>query len=399
MGAMSRRRAVLLAACALLVGSTAAAAATPGKPGRIDGLRRVDVVADRPGVARTTDPDLVEPWGIVPRDGRVRVANHGTGTSTVYHAGGRRIDATITIPAARDTTGHGVPTGFTFNGSCNFMLTDPASGRVAPARFLFATEDGTIAGFSWEFRDTEAIVAVDSSAAGAVYTGLTHARTPAGQRLYAANFAAGRVEVFDEAFRMVTSFTDPALPAGFSPFNVRHIGGRIWVAFARQQSPSLAQPQPGAGTGVIEVFDWDGNFVRTFAGGAELDAPWAILRTPGRFGRLGQTILVGNAGSGQINAYDFVTGEFHGALTDGKGIPVAIEGLRGLSFGDPRYERELALDDDASPAELTAVDEACDGDAPPRLYFAGGAPGRGVLGFLVPGDGRGTPQALPRRGR
>jgi hypothetical protein len=64
---------------------------------------------------------------------------------------------------------------------------------------------------------THAIIAVDNSSKGAVYKGLAIA-TDASRvtRLYATNFRAGTVEVFESTmFGPVTpAFTDPHLPSG-----------------------------------------------------------------------------------------------------------------------------------------------------------------------------------------
>jgi hypothetical protein len=52
--------------------------------------RQVNLVSDIAGVARLTDPNLVNPWGlaIVPSSGRVWVSDNGTGVSTVYSKSG-----------------------------------------------------------------------------------------------------------------------------------------------------------------------------------------------------------------------------------------------------------------------------------------------------------------------
>src|SRR5206468_8471912 len=85
-----------------------------------------------------------------------------------------------------------------------------ASGtKSGPARFVFASEDGTISGWNPTVAATQAVVGVDNSAGGAVYKGLAIASTAAGDRLYATNFHAGTVEVFDAGFHPVLAgFTD-----------------------------------------------------------------------------------------------------------------------------------------------------------------------------------------------
>jgi len=61
-----------------------------------------------------------------------------------------------------------------------------------------------------------------------VYKGLAIATTATGDVLYATNFHAGRVEVFDGHFHSIQltgAFTDPTLPAGYAPFGSRTSAG------------------------------------------------------------------------------------------------------------------------------------------------------------------------------
>jgi len=93
-----------------------------------------------------------------------------------------------------------VPTGF--NVTNGLPPTDP-NFKSGPSSFIFATEDGTISGWSPTVDATHSIIAVDKSAiptasTGAVYKGLAIA--PDQSLLYAANFRAGTVEVYDPTF-------------------------------------------------------------------------------------------------------------------------------------------------------------------------------------------------------
>ena len=76
-----------------------------------------------------------------------------------------------------------------------------------------------------------ALVAAHSD--DAIYTGLALLQTPTGPFLLAANFRHGRIDVFDGNWNPVnvgSAFTDPALPAGYAPFNVEVLGGSVYVA-------------------------------------------------------------------------------------------------------------------------------------------------------------------------
>src|SRR5262249_43127923 len=150
----------------------------------------------------------------------------------------------------------GIPTGAVFNtakdrGAFKVSGVDidghPASG---PATFLFATKDGNIVGwnpavnpvgFDTTKSGTFGVIAVPNSATAA-YPGLTIANDATGTtRLYAANFRAGTVDVFDTSFNPVSSnnaFADPYLPRGYAPFNVAPITingtTRMFVTYAIQ---------------------------------------------------------------------------------------------------------------------------------------------------------------------
>src|SRR5205823_4036881 len=118
----------------------------------------------------------------------------------------------------------GRPTGTVFNGGTSFAVT--GEGGTGPSLFLFATQDGTIAGWNPGVDLFHAVVAVDNSAM-ANYTGLAIASTRRGDFLYAANFRTGTIDVFDADFHAVHrpgAFRDPNRPAGYVPFNVQAIG-------------------------------------------------------------------------------------------------------------------------------------------------------------------------------
>src|SRR5439155_15964728 len=114
------------------------------------------------------------PWGLASSPGHpFWVANHHTGTATLYDQTGTPIPLVVSIPGP-DGTAQGAPTGEIFNGTPAF------NGDF----FLWATEDGTIAGWKG---GPAATIEVDRSGAGAIYKGLASASIPGGMRLYAAD--------------------------------------------------------------------------------------------------------------------------------------------------------------------------------------------------------------------
>ncbi len=69
----------------------------------------------------------------------------------------------------------------------------------------------------------------DNSASGAVYKGCALGATTAGPVFYAANFNSGHIDVFDVNLKPITTypFLNPAVPAGFAPFNIQAFGSNL----------------------------------------------------------------------------------------------------------------------------------------------------------------------------
>src|SRR5207245_4058897 len=144
---------------------------------------------------------------------------------------------TIPTPSGRASDTAGAPTGLVFNGSSGFVVRQGAVS--GPSLFLFATEDGTIAGWSPAANPAGAIIAADNSAEGAVYKGLAIATDGSQAHLFAANFRENAVDVFDSSFQRVNvagAFSDSMIPAGFAPFNIVNLNGKLYVSYARQNA-------------------------------------------------------------------------------------------------------------------------------------------------------------------
>lgn len=293
--------------------------------------QQTDLVSDLPAVAAHQDPNLVNPWGLAaPPGGPFWTSNNGTGTATLYHGDGTSPGLVVALPPISQGEPPSPPTGVVFNESSGFEV---APG--APARFLFATEDGMIAGWSPSTGST-ALRAVIRSGTGASYKGLALGQVGGAPILYAANFASGSIDVFDATFSQSVlggSFVDPNLPAGYAPFNIQNLAGSLYVAYARVDTPRI-DALPGAGQGIVDVFDTSGNLLRRLATGGALNAPWGLALAPAGFGELSGAVLVGNFGDGTIHGYDPVTGAPVGSLDDSPGHALEIDGLWGLAFGD-----------------------------------------------------------------
>ena len=309
-------------ALALLVAAPPHAAHAQGR------YLQTNLVSDVPGLARTLDPNLKNPWGIaLGATSPFWVANAGTGTSTLYDGSGLKVPLTVTIPGPGGPV-PSVPTGTVFNGTGGFALSN---GR--PPLFVFASATGTISGWNPE-AGTEAIPLVNAFGAGAAYTGIAVAGTGGDARLYAANAGQGRIDVWDAAMNpVVGGFVDPELPAGYVPFNVQHAGGHVYVSYALID-PLTGQARAGAGNGIVTVFGVDGAFERRLATGGALDAPWGFALAPSTFGRFGGALLVGNFGDGTILGYDPEDGTYLGRVRGADGRALVNEGLWGITFGN-----------------------------------------------------------------
>jgi uncharacterized protein (TIGR03118 family) len=267
------------------------------------------------------------------------------------------------------------PPGFEISG-----FTSTGATTMAPAHFLFATEDGTIVGwaptvnpfgFNTAKAGTYLIIAKDNSSnptvsSGAVYKGLAVATDTGGTtRLYVTNFRAGTVEMYDTTFTRVISpgaFTDPDLPSGYAPFNIVHVAGKLFVTFAVQDA-AKHDDVAGMGHGIVDTFDLSGHLLQRFAQFGQLNSPWGVALAPARFGQFADFLLIGNFGNGQINGFNPGSGQFLANMRDPNGQMLAIDGLWSLLFGN-----------------------GGNGGDPNTLYFTAGPNGEtdGLFGALTP---------------
>src|SRR5262249_54456437 len=174
----------------------------------------------------------------------------------------------------------------------------------------------------------------DNSGSGAVYKGLALGANAKGNFLFATNFHADTIDVFDSRFMPATldgSFVDPDLPAGYAPFGIRNVDGDLFVTFA-QQNAEKHDDVAGPGHGFVDIFDTDGHLIRRFATRGTLNSPWGITRASFDFGQFSGDILIGDFGDGHINAFD-PAGNFLGQLQNPRGESIKIDGLWSLTFG------------------------------------------------------------------
>ena len=299
--------------------------------------RQTNLVSDLVGAAQFTDPNLVNPWGLVHGPATPWwVSDNGTGVSTLYNGQGVKVPLTVTIPppAGSPAGTTSAPTGVIFNGNGGFNVSE--NGTSFSSLFIFDTEDGTISGWNLNFADrSHAVLAVDRSnvGKGAVYKGLAIGSNSSGTFIFATNFRFGTVEMFDTNFNLVRSFTDHLLPQSYAPFGIQNIGGNLYVTFAKQDS-AKHDDVAGAGHGFVDVFDTNGNLIRRLIARGSLNSPWGLAPAPADFGQFSNDLLVGNFGDGHINVFDPNTGAALGSLEIGGVIPIQIDGLWSLQFGN-----------------------------------------------------------------
>jgi len=298
---------------------------------------QTNLVSDVAGMAKITDPNLVNPWGMaLGLNSGIWISDNGSGKATTYDGKGQPLPPGSPLVVSIPAHGGGMssPTGVATNATAGFVIS--AGGKSAPSSEIFVTEDGTIEGWNSSVDPSQAVIAVDNSAAGAIYKGLAMGFNESGAFLFATNFHAGRIDVFDSNFRPVhkdDKFRDPHLPAGYAPFGIAAINSHLYVTYALQDADK-EDDVAGAGHGFVDIFDTEGNLLKRFIRQGQLNSPWGMAWAPFEgFGGFNNALFVGNFGDGTVNAFDFDSGEFLGAIRDASNSLVQIPGIWALQFG------------------------------------------------------------------
>jgi uncharacterized protein (TIGR03118 family) len=305
--------------------------------------RQTNFVSDIAGLAFIQEPTLINPWGIAFRGSTSPfwVANNGTSSSSLFRgdvAGSPLVKNPglnlVTVPG-------GLPTGVVGNTTTDFAIT-PCAVASCPAAFIFSSITGNIVGWNPSAGPNGTTGVIAASHGGHVYTGLAIGSNSGGNRLYAADFNNGNIDVYDGTYALTTTtggFADPTIPttAGntFHPFNIQNIGGSLYVMYAKVGSGG--EDEPGVGNGFVRRFNTDGVRDLTFGiNNGPLNSPWGIAIAPSTFGIFGSALLIGNFGEGNpsIHAFNPSTGAFLGTLQNENGDGIEIDELWGLQFGN-----------------------------------------------------------------
>lgn len=340
---------------------------------KVKSFMQVNLVANNGNYnAAHVDATLKNAWGIAWSPGGTAWVNAPGGhVSELYNGEGIKAALTVNVPSPGGNEG-GNPTGIIFNPNvADFVI--PSGNANAPTRavFIFVGVDGIVSGWnpSW---GNHAFTKFNNVATSA-YTGLAIANNGGSNFLYAADFRARKIAIWNRAWAPVAmSFTDPNLPAGYSPFNIQEVNGQLFVLYAKVGSDGRSQE--GKGLGIVDIFTPAGVFVKRFASRDKLNAPWGVTIAAASFfpqemeddeddddsGAPQPKILVGNFGDGKINVYS-LNGKFLGQLKSHDHV-IAIDKLWAIGF---------------APTTST-IDQN-------RLYFAAGPNNEqdGVFGYLI----------------
>lgn len=293
--------------------------------------------------AQVTDPQFKNPWGV--SGGKTLWINTaGSGLNFVTSIAGV-ISFKAVIPPASGA-GSGTPTGTVQNSTTGFILSNGTK-----ASFLFASLDGIITGWNSGLSagGNHCLIAVNNSSKNAVYTDMALVTNVTSTYLLVPNFGAGAsVEIYDQTFKPATlqgSFTDPNVPAGYAPYAIKVLAGKVFVTYMLRTTPPVPtgsgpyQEILGTNTGFVSVFDVNGNFVARAVTGGNLNAPWGVAIAPAGFGIYAGDLLIGNLGDGLITVYDPNSYAYLGVLADGTGKPLSYPGLWDIfvanGTGDP----------------------------------------------------------------
>ena len=203
------------------------------------------LTSDLPGAAHS-DSVLQNAWGVAftPSASPFWISDNASGCSTLYDGAGAIVPLQVKIPlpggvipasacmhfdpSHPPSVTPAAPTGMVWNPTTSATTGFLVPGTTLPASFIWATEDGTISAWTGGLTPNpdNAVLAVDNSKVGpgAVYKGLVFGVNASnGVLLFATNFRAGTVDVFDHNYNPVATkggFADPTIPAGFAPFGI-----------------------------------------------------------------------------------------------------------------------------------------------------------------------------------
>ena len=301
------------------------------------------------GIANV-DANLVNPWGVaLLPDGHFAIANEATSTSTTLDSSGAAqpsaaSETVVSIPAATGAA-QSNPTGIVAHTGGGFVVS--SGGKSAPATLLFATVSGTIAAYTPAVSTTHAFTVVDHSSSGDIYTGLATLGTGASARIYAADFRNGIIDEFNSKFQQIPlrrgAFFDSTVPAGYAPFGIQALKGKLYITYARQNASATAD-NPGPARGIIDTYSAAGKYQSRIAVGGDLNSPWGLAIAPSSWGVFKGDLLAANDGDGTIDIFNKKHNTFIEQIPDpnsATGQPYTIQGLWGITAGKGKDSQKI----------------------------------------------------------
>jgi uncharacterized protein (TIGR03118 family) len=348
-GWWSRRRVAVvgLVSGVLVLGVLGAggAPASAGSRAHRNAFVQVNLVSDLPSMnPQLVDPALINPWGMAFGRGSnatpLWVNNQGSlpgqPSEIQLYRGATPAQPTIEkLPLVVDASS---PTGMVFNSDTSAFLIDQGQGPVS-ARFIFAelfdiesdAPSGQVSG--WAPATPTPTVTSPGTARKTPSLPFGLALVPGGShrapRLLVADTLTGGIDVYDSEFEPVATpgrFVDRrAVRREMAPYNVAFVAGKVYVTYTGETGAA------------VSVFTPNGRFVKRLTSNGpdgRLVEPWGIAKAPHDWGRFGGDLLVGDTGTGMINAFDARTGRFQGVLRNAKGAPLVNLGLWEIKFGN-----------------------------------------------------------------
>ncbi|AQN68782.1 hypothetical protein [Saudi moumouvirus] len=291
------------------------------------------LISNRVNHASHTDPDLVNPWGIVIFNNQLWIVNSGTDSITNYDLFGNKLLGSVTVRSAVQNSSH--PTGIAIN--CGYGFNTGNATFTKAGVLINCTEHGTVEVYNPQVDPLVAQCQINQQLTGEinVYRGLAVANNI----LYLADFYQNEIDVFDSNYNRLFGFnfidgdsSDP-IPIDFAPSNIVNIGCLLYILYARKDPTVPLQAIDGAGNGFISVFNLDGTFVRRFTSRGVLNNPWGMIPAPPECGFPPGSFIVCNRGDGRFNVFD-CNGRYVGPMLNQAGLPIVIEGARGMA---PHY--------------------------------------------------------------
>jgi uncharacterized protein (TIGR03118 family) len=259
-------------------------------------FKKIQLTSDLPNIATYQDPTLINAWGIAEICKNIWIANYGLVSN--YDTKGNLI-AHVTLPNILGNVAQG--TGLVHNKTNGFVITN--GPNTATASLLIASTNGAIFAYNKLVDPDNAIVVIDNSTNGAIYTGITILNN----HLCVADYFNNRIDVFDMNFVQIYTLPfqdlevlDP-LPSDVAPYNIVTFNNYAYVIYARQPDASGNIPLSYQVT-YVNIFNKDGLFVERFINDHHINS-WAFIRLSESFGKLKYKFLLGNS-DGTINIYN-----------------------------------------------------------------------------------------------